>query len=122
MKMADSSGNGIFNLRIRKTGGYYVLEVGNYANQTNPYSAPSAPFSIDLNTWYCVELQGHIGTSTGWFKALWNGIEKINQSSKDTGTTQIQRVNVGVEYCWLSNPCDIYVDCVVVSNKPIGCE
>ena len=122
MKMASSSGYGILNMRVRKTGDNYVLEVGNYA-EGQYYS--SLPFAIAqfTNNWYCVELQGHIDGSTGWLKALWDGSTKVDQSNMNTGTTQIQRVSVGTDWVFGGSvPIDFFVDCVIVSTNPIGCE
>jgi len=115
MHMASSTNKVVFNLRIRKTGGLYELSVGNYPEGTY-YN--SASFSISLDTWYVVELQVHVDASAGWFKALWEGVAKVDESGKNTGTTMIQRVNVGIAWNWDTNV-EIYVDSVVVSNDPI---
>jgi rhodanese-related sulfurtransferase len=118
MDMTDSSNNIVFRLRIRKTSGLYRLEVA-CASGISYDSTKSAPFSITTGEWYAVEFQAHIDTSSGWFKVLWEGGEKIYQTGKNTGTTMLQRVNVGIDYNWGSNA-EIYVDSVTVSNDPIS--
>jgi hypothetical protein len=116
--LGDSSG-GIFAYSIVKCGCGNLYAIGVY-NRFDGWHF-SGLFSLALNTWHYVELQGKVDVADGWFKGLWNGEEKVVGSGYNTGAINIQRVDAGIVYNWESN-CELYVDCVVVADVPIGVE
>ena len=86
--------------------------------------------TISADTWYCIELEVHIGDS-GSFKLYVNGVEKLSQMGIDNnGKGDADEVGVGLRWYQTNRagtvPAPVeettYVDCVVVADAYIGPE
>ncbi len=81
----------------------------------------SAPFSLQLNTWYCLELKGVDSPTIGEMSLWINGVSTITQTGLNTGANPFAISWVeAYQETGNANAGTIYFDRVVVSDSYIG--
>jgi len=80
--------------------------------------------TLNLGTWYCVELEASVGDGTGSVKVYLNGSEVTDITQTDLTNNDkgnIDQVNVGLNNAY-NAAISLYFDCVVVADAYIGPE
>lgn len=109
----------IFNPNTNKWG------IGLLVAGTVTYYYESGTSTLDVNTFYCVEVYVKIHATNGAGKLWVNGAEKVNETNKDTDNLgNIQNPQVGIYYVWNAYGAaqTMWIDCVVVADAYIGVE
>ena len=78
--------------------------------------------SINLNTWYSIEVKLVIGTGTGETHLYVNGVEALTQTglTNTAPGSSVRYLSLGVDDEMGSNSLNTYFDSVVVSSAYIG--
>ena len=71
--------------------------------------------TVALQTWYCIEIAANANSNTGWTQLWVNGVSKINNTSKNTGST-INRIDVGASDAVAT----AYIDSVMAADAYIS--
>jgi len=98
-----------------------------YHNGTSHLYADSTSPTINLDTWYCIELYTKVDATTGEVKLYVDGVERVSVTGLDTTAHgNITRFEVGEREAYGGSgnaPAHgVYVDCVVVADTYIGPE
>jgi|GEM_PF-5101175 len=83
-----------FYLRQNTGGGFVVI----ITDSSGSIVATSSAITIAANTWYCFEIQGTIGASTGTATVYQNGVNVLTVASQNFGAT-----NVDIAICGNQN-------------------
>lgn len=78
--------------------------------------------SIQLDTWYCLELYTKVNTVSGEAKLYIDGTERCSLTGDYSLDTRISAIYIGQGGSTGATAHDIYVDCVVVADTYIGPE
>ena len=85
------------------------------------HNYPATP-TIAVDTWYCVNVGMHIGTSTGWLLVEIDDTTIFDQSGLNTNNKEINQVDFGIriENYNLGQFVTVYEDSCVVDDAYIG--
>ncbi|MEA4889194.1 MAG: PKD domain-containing protein [Clostridiaceae bacterium] len=118
---------GVYNLsgiymaeaRIRNVGGTVKWALRYYNGGHNTVVSNQGQ-PIELNKWYCIEVEGLSGSATGGESRIFIDGNELTDVSK-TGLNNTSLINCG--YIWDNNSTAVrWYDCVVIADAPIGPE
>lgn len=76
--------------------------------------------TIDVDTWYCIEIKCVVSATVGEIRVWINGVERITRTGLNMGSTNLGRVYaMFYQAPWAAN---VFYDCVVVADAYIGPE
>ncbi len=124
------SGNGFWLWNIRDSGGspkarvYYQNDGGTYKLKVDTVSGvPTYTVTLNVDTWYCLEVKAVKGTSNGELRVYLDGSEVITGTNLDMGSNDFGMILVGLEcYPAPSTLVNVYTDCLVVADAYVGPE
>jgi hypothetical protein len=115
MRLAHAGTNEI-DLRIQPSGAKAIV-----AGWSRRGLSLGGSTLLDLNVWYCIEVEYLVAVS-GYCKVYLNGNLEINSSGDTSLSVDIDEVQVGPYEANTVDPFNEYVDCVVIADAYIGVE
>jgi hypothetical protein len=94
------------------------LDTSNVVQLVAPSGTYSSGQTLDVDTWYCLEVLRKIGDGDGEAKLWINGVLKVEKTD-ETILNNSYEIDVGPGW---SADVDSYNDCVVMADAHIGCE
>jgi hypothetical protein len=89
-----NSWNPVARFGIKNNGGTLNWALS-YGDGTGNETFVTLAETVSLQTWYCIEVAANANSTTGWTQLWVNGVSKINNTSKNTGSS-INRIDAGV--------------------------
>lgn len=117
LRQVTDTSDWIISGAIANDGGTMKWEMGYKAGGSYYYALYDAP-SIEVDTYYCLELRIVVSTTVGEAIIYVDDAEIGSETGLDTGSTNIWRSDMGGS--WLTENSIIYFDCCAINDSYIG--